>query len=99
MIKGPHGIGKSHSLVNVVRKLLSEGVYLVTFIPDCERWNYPEYLQDSICASFGANFDEFRHLYPSFGTKDESADSVFRKFILAIDTILEKKRQEMGLCF
>jgi len=37
MIKGPHGIGKSHSIVNLVRKLLydSDGGYLVTFIPDC----------------------------------------------------------------
>jgi hypothetical protein len=99
MIKGPHGIGKSHTLVNVVRKLLSEGVYLVTFIPDCECWNYPEYLQDAICASFGAKFDEFQHLYPSFGTKEKSADSVFRKFIIAIDTILEKKGKKWVFVF
>jgi len=40
MIKGPHGIGKSHSIVNLIRKLLygSEGKYFVTFIPDCSRW-------------------------------------------------------------
>ena len=37
MIKGPHGIGKSHSLVNLVRNLQynSSCKYLVTFIPDC----------------------------------------------------------------
>ncbi len=36
-IKGPDGIGKSHSIVNLVRKLLygSGGKYFVTFIPDC----------------------------------------------------------------
>lgn len=36
MIKGPEGIGKSHSLVNLVRKLQygSNGKYLVTFIQD-----------------------------------------------------------------
>lgn len=38
MIKGPHGIGKSHSLVNLVRNLRSEG-HVVTSIPDCESWD------------------------------------------------------------
>ncbi len=34
MVKGPQGIGKSHTLVNLVRKLLygTNGKYLVTFI-------------------------------------------------------------------
>ena len=35
VIKGPQGIGKSHSLVNTVLKLQSTGKHLVTFIPDC----------------------------------------------------------------
>jgi hypothetical protein len=38
MIKGPQGIGKSHSLVNVVLKVQSTGEYLVTVIPVCETW-------------------------------------------------------------
>jgi hypothetical protein len=39
MVKGTEGMGKSHTLVNTVLKLQSTGEYLVTFIPDCERWN------------------------------------------------------------
>jgi hypothetical protein len=34
MMKGAQGTGKSHSLVNVVRKLHCSGNYLVTFFPD-----------------------------------------------------------------
>jgi hypothetical protein len=40
MVRGPEGNGKSHSLLNLVRKLRydSNGKYLVTFIPDCEKF-------------------------------------------------------------
>eukprot|EP00978_Attheya_sp_CCMP212_P039746 scaffold209758_cov40-Attheya_sp.AAC.1 len=56
MVKGPQGIGKSHSLVNLVRKLEqeSDGKYLVTFVPDCEKWDTLHDLYASICSSFGA---------------------------------------------
>ena len=55
MIKGPNGIGKSHSIVSLVRKLLydSDGGYLVTFIPNCDTWSGLGNLYDAICASFG----------------------------------------------
>ena len=37
MVKGPGGIGKSHSLVNLVRRLTyrCKRKYRVTVIPDC----------------------------------------------------------------
>jgi AAA domain len=53
MVKGPQGIGKSHSLVNLVLKLQESGKYLVTFVPDCGRWTSAEYLVKMICRSFG----------------------------------------------
>jgi hypothetical protein len=36
IVKGPQGVGKSHSLVNLVLKLQASGNYLVTFVPDCD---------------------------------------------------------------
>ena len=55
MVKGPGGIGKSHSLVNLVRKLNygSNSKYLVTFIPDCFQWGSVIHLLRAICASCG----------------------------------------------
>ena len=53
LIKGPLGIGKLHSIVNVVRKLQSTGEYLVTFIPDCENWHFSFDLVNAICLSVG----------------------------------------------
>jgi hypothetical protein len=54
MVKGPQGIGKSHSLVNFVLKLQATGDYLVTFIPDCDRWDTDVFILRMICDSFGA---------------------------------------------
>jgi hypothetical protein len=36
IVKGPHGVGKSHSLVNLVLTLQASGRCLVTLVPDCE---------------------------------------------------------------
>lgn len=55
MVKGPQGIGKSHSLVNTVLQLEARGNYLVTFVPDCEQWPNARYLIEQICASFGSS--------------------------------------------
>jgi Cdc6-like AAA superfamily ATPase len=53
MVKGPHGIGKSHSLVNLVRTLRADG-HIVTFIPDCEKWNDSFFFIQAVCRSLGA---------------------------------------------
>jgi hypothetical protein len=73
MIKGPHGIGKSHSLVNVVWKLLSTGDYLVTFVPNCENWGNTKYLGETICASFGATYEDVKHLLKDDSTSNDAA--------------------------
>ena len=51
MIKGPQGIGKSHSIINVYRKLVTSGDYLVTFIPYCQIWNSLDYFVQTVCQS------------------------------------------------
>ena len=38
MVRGPQGVGKSHSLINLTRYLLASGKYWVTIIPDCAVW-------------------------------------------------------------
>jgi hypothetical protein len=53
VVKGPRGIGKSHSLVNLVLKLQADANCLVTFIPDCDKWRNAAFLLKMICASFG----------------------------------------------
>jgi Cdc6-like AAA superfamily ATPase len=56
MVKGPRGIGKSHTLINLVHKLQSTGQYLVTFVPDCRLWDTDDFLLKTICDSFGVEF-------------------------------------------
>jgi hypothetical protein len=53
MVTGPPGIGKSHSIVNLVLKLQASGKYLVTFIPDCSQWHTVDFLLLAICGSLG----------------------------------------------
>jgi hypothetical protein len=54
VVKGPHGVGKSHSLVNLVFSLLARGDCLVTFVPDCDKWDNATFLLKMICGSFGS---------------------------------------------
>jgi hypothetical protein len=53
MVRGPQGIGKSHTLVNLVLKLQSTGNYLVTFVPNCDKLDSSDFLLKVICDSFG----------------------------------------------
>jgi AAA domain len=53
IVTGPQGIGKSYSLVNLVHKLQSTGDYLVTFFPDCNRWDTADDFLEMVCDSFG----------------------------------------------
>jgi hypothetical protein len=74
MLKGPQGIGKSHSLVNLVLKL-----HLVTFVPDCDQWTTAEFLVKMICGSFGV--DDPAEIGLSRGTlPDYSRTDVYRLF-------------------
>jgi hypothetical protein len=58
LVEGPHGVGKSHSLVNLVLKLQQAGDRLVTFVPDCGKWDHPSFMLNMICGSFGATPDD-----------------------------------------
>lgn len=49
-VKGPQGVGKSHSVVNLVETLRAEG-HIVTFIPDCEQWLDEYEFVEAICRS------------------------------------------------
>ena len=49
-VRGPQGIGKSHSMVNLVRRLRARGA-IVTFIPTCEDWCDNFDLLQAMCRS------------------------------------------------
>lgn len=58
MIKGPQGIGKSHSMISVYRKLVTSKKCLVTFIPYCKDWQDKEFFLHTVCASLGINVND-----------------------------------------
>jgi hypothetical protein len=97
MIKGAQGTGKSHSLVNVVRKLHCSGNYLVTFFPDCEWWTNTSNFLDTVCASFGTNLEDLgidTIQFPQVLQSDFV--DIFIKFI---DTALEKLGKQWVFVF
>jgi hypothetical protein len=100
MVKGPQGIGKSHSLVNVVLNLESTGDYLVTFIPDCEVWRTPHYLVRQICASFGSTPE---HLGIDFWGEQFAFEGAWEdtlgNIVEAIDAALEKLEKRWVFVF
>ena len=89
MVKGPGGIGKSHSLVNLVRKLIygSNSKYLVTFIPDCFKWGSVIDLLDAICASCGIAVEPILQQVKGNGVLDSK---LLRDLVTSIDAILLK---------
>ena len=97
MIKGPQGIGKSHSIVNVIQKLQSTGNYLVTFIPNCENWYTSNDLIEAICSSFGSKYENLDLHY----FKEKNYEKDFPNFINAVDNVLtsEKKQYEIYLVY
>ena len=97
MIKGPQGSGKSHSIINVVRKLQSTEKYLVTYIADCTRWYTTFYLVKTICSSFGTSYDLLN--LPYFKSGKDKYDEEFPEFINAIDTILKKNGKQWVFVF
>ena len=57
MVKGPQGIGKSHTLVNLCMLLQSCPKYHVTFFPDCNDWESIDDFVEVVFASFGITLD------------------------------------------
>ena len=98
MIKGPDGIGKSHSLVNLVRNLQynSSCKYLVTFIPDCQEWNDVNELYTAICRSFGTSLPALKWKICS---NDIENSRDLQTFVNAIDLILQDMNKKWVLVF
>ena len=96
MVLGPEGIGKSHSLLNLVRKLRydSVGKYLVTFIPDCEKFEDIHDLYEYICYSFDTCTEELQFQTPSL-----SQSYYFKSFVAAIDSFLLKNNKQWVFIF
>jgi hypothetical protein len=98
MIKGPQGIGKSHSLVNLIRTLQydSSCKYLVTVIPDCQHWNDIDHLYTAICSSFGTSLSA---LSWSSSPGSVSQEEHLKTFVNAIDLILRRMKKKWVLVF
>jgi hypothetical protein len=99
MVKGPQGIGKSHTLVNLVRKLVydSNNKYLVTFFPDCAKWRSVFSLLDTICASFG--FSNEAITKQCMGIDMDAREVVLKKFIATLDGILKSMDKQWVFVF
>jgi len=93
MIKGPQGIGKSHSIVNLIHKLLyrSKGKYLVTFIPDCHHWEDVGNLYDAICQSLGSTKEELNIQMSEYEYGDRRK---LRRLIEIIDSVLAEQGRQ-----
>ncbi len=98
-IKGSQGIGKSHSIVNLVRQLLyhSNGNYFVTFIPDCAVWTGAYDLFKVICASFGSTSDELG--INLFGIDMLAREIILKKLIEAINVKLGMQGRQWVFIF
>ena len=53
LVTGRPGVGKSYTLINLTRYLLVSQEYLVTFIPDCDKWTSPDDFFNVILESVG----------------------------------------------
>ena len=96
MIRGPQRIGKSHSaLLNLVRTLQydSRCKYLVTFIPDYEKWKD---LYTLICSSFGTSLSA---LLWSSSSGLVSQSKRHYTFVIAMDLILRGMKKKWVLVF
>lgn len=98
IVKGPQGVGKSHSLVNTVLKLESTKNYLVTFVPDCDSWVHEIFLIEQICKSFSSSPSElgisfhsgydYEYLYfVLVEAIDEHLTSLNKKWVFVFDQI------------
>lgn len=100
MVKGPQGIGKSHTLVNLVHKLMygSNNKYLVTFIPDCEKWQTIFDLLDAICASSGISCAEVKRQMEDIDLREKYYDFL-KKFLSSVDDILKSMGKQWVFVF
>jgi hypothetical protein len=98
MVEGLQGVGKSHSLVNLVRRLRfgdERQHYHVTFVPDCDRFERIGFLYEVICGSFGTNTSQ-DHLALPQGVGDWM---VFNLFISAISSYMTECKKKWVFIF
>lgn len=98
VVKGPQGSGKSHSLVNLVHKLMygSNNKYLVAFIPDCEKWSTVDDLLGAICGSFGMSVDLMNSQVQGNNILDKR---ILHSLIANVDSILCKMDKKWVFVF
>jgi hypothetical protein len=92
MVVGPHGVGKSHSLVNLVLKLQRSRKYLVTFVPDCGRWLHPKFMLQMICGSFGTT-------PAGVGWSGQVTDDALDDFAKQIEMLLAARKKRWVVVF
>jgi hypothetical protein len=86
-VTGHQNIGKSFTLVNTVIQLESTGDYLVTFIPDCQKWTNSYQLVEKIFHSFGSDGVAFGiNKFPTMNALQIEVETM--KLIGKIDSIL-----------
>lgn len=89
MVKGPQGVGKSYSLVNLTRMLLASRRDLITVIPDCGQWQSIFYLNFFILASVGVNADNLLREADSQRTSEADLRGLIHE--------IELQLQDMGM--
>ena len=93
LVKGPQGVGKSYSLINLTRYLLASGKYWVTIFPNCEYWRDEYDFFQILLQSVGVDRDRFGLDY------NATTDSRCRKLIAGIDTVLSRHGKKWVFIF
>ena len=62
LLKGPQGVGKSYSLINLTRFLMASDEYWVTIFPNCQHWSSKEYFFRVMLQSVGVDLRTVRRL-------------------------------------
>ncbi len=93
LIKGPQGVGKSYTLVNLTRYLLASKEYVVTIIPDCYHWDTMGYFLQYLLSSVGLKLHDL-------GLKHRSIDGDdLNRLIHDIDIVLQERGRKWVFSF
>ncbi len=93
IIKGPEGVGKSYTLVNLTRYLLASQKYVVTIIPDCNNWDTMGYFLRHLLSSVGVDVLDLGLTYESIDNDD------LHGLIRDIDKVLQERRMKWVFIF
>jgi len=93
LVKGPQGVGKSYSLINLTRYLLANGKYWVTNIPDCQHWRSENDFLEFLLQSVGVNPVPFPRKYKP------SEDVDYLDIIDDIDSIIAEQGMKWVFIF